>query len=205
MRVQTKDLTNETTVAGTPMPLVLINTIKVRDKYDGANDQNTAGEMLAALNDLINCPRQTIRFFHRRNSCNCLQELYYKLKETTEKTSYCFYCDKIVEIRQLSRCEHCNVAQYCSYDCALAHWPEHKVGCELSGFYKPKKPTKTNPPGKSGGALIQQILIFGVGLLAAATPWLLFFWYKSVNSPAEQFEEAMVENDAVYAAAAEFS
>lgn len=59
-----------------------------------------------------------------------------------------------------------------------------------------------NPLGKSGGALIQQILIFGVGSLAAATPWLagilgvlLFFWYKSVNSLAEQFEAAMVAND----------
>lgn len=58
-----------------------------------------------------------------------------------------------------------------------------------------------NPLGKSGGALIQQILIFGVGSLAAATPYLagilgvlLFFWYKSVNSLAGQFEEAMEAN-----------
>merc|ERR1712241_549100 len=29
-----------------------------------------------------------------------------------------------------------------------------------------------NPLGKSGGALIQQILIFGVGSLSAATPYL---------------------------------
>jgi AAA family ATP:ADP antiporter len=55
-----------------------------------------------------------------------------------------------------------------------------------------------NPLGKSGGALIQQFLIFGVGSLAASTPWLagilgvlLFFWYKAVNSLAGQFEEAM--------------
>ncbi|KAL9179304.1 hypothetical protein ACHAXT_008594 [Thalassiosira profunda] len=55
-----------------------------------------------------------------------------------------------------------------------------------------------NPLGKSGGALIQQILIFGVGSLAAATPWLagilgvlLFFWYKAVNSLAVQFDDAM--------------
>lgn len=55
-----------------------------------------------------------------------------------------------------------------------------------------------NPLGKSGGALIQQILIFGVGSLAAATPWLagilgvlLFFWYKAVNSLAGQFDDAM--------------
>ena len=55
-----------------------------------------------------------------------------------------------------------------------------------------------NPLGKSGGALIQQVLIFGVGSLAAATPYLagilgvlLFFWYKAVNSLGGQFEDAM--------------
>lgn len=55
-----------------------------------------------------------------------------------------------------------------------------------------------NPLGKSGGALIQQFLIFGVGSLAAATPWLagilgvlLVVWYNAVNSLAGQFEDAM--------------
>jgi len=56
-----------------------------------------------------------------------------------------------------------------------------------------------NPMGKSGGSLIQQALIFGVGSLAAATPYLavilgvlIFFWFKAANSLAGQFEEAMV-------------
>ena len=55
-----------------------------------------------------------------------------------------------------------------------------------------------NPLGKSGGALIQQILIFGVGSLAAATPYLagilgvlVVAWLKSANSLAGQFEQAM--------------
>jgi len=55
-----------------------------------------------------------------------------------------------------------------------------------------------NPLGKSGGALIQQFLIFGVGSLAAATPYLaviltvlVFLWFKAVNSLSGQFEEAM--------------
>lgn len=54
-----------------------------------------------------------------------------------------------------------------------------------------------NPLGKSGGSMIQQILIFGVGSLAAATPYLsvilvalLFGWFKSANSLADQFEAA---------------
>eukprot|EP00521_Asterionellopsis_glacialis_P007369 CAMPEP_0195288466 /NCGR_PEP_ID=MMETSP0707-20130614/5117_1 /TAXON_ID=33640 /ORGANISM="Asterionellopsis glacialis, Strain CCMP134" /LENGTH=586 /DNA_ID=CAMNT_0040348337 /DNA_START=150 /DNA_END=1910 /DNA_ORIENTATION=+ len=55
-----------------------------------------------------------------------------------------------------------------------------------------------NPMGKSGGALIQQVLIFAVGSLAAATPYLavilsvlIFSWYRSVNSLASQFDKAM--------------
>mmetsp|Transcript_21618 Transcript_21618/g.30287 ORF Transcript_21618/g.30287 Transcript_21618/m.30287 type:complete len:579 (+) Transcript_21618:94-1830(+) len=55
-----------------------------------------------------------------------------------------------------------------------------------------------NPLGKSGGSLIQQFLIFGLGSLAAATPYLavilfglISVWFKSANSLAGQFEEAM--------------
>jgi len=59
-----------------------------------------------------------------------------------------------------------------------------------------------NPLGKSGGSLIQQVLIFGVGSLAAATPYLagilvvlLAGWFKAVNSLAKQFEAAMEANE----------
>jgi ATP:ADP antiporter, AAA family len=55
-----------------------------------------------------------------------------------------------------------------------------------------------NPLGKSGGAVIQQILIFAVGSLAAATPYLaviltglVFMWFRAANSLATQFEDAM--------------
>eukprot|EP00956_Cyclotella_meneghiniana_P004473 scaffold5523_cov24-Cyclotella_meneghiniana.AAC.1 len=150
-----KDLTNETTVADTTMHLILINTIEVRGKYNGASKSNQnigdiiGDEVLAALNDILYCPRQTIRFLHRHNSCDCLHEIYYKLKETTDKTGPCYNCKKVVEIRQLSRCEHCNVVQYCSYDCALAHWPQHKVDCEIRGYYKPTRTTKKETTSKA--------------------------------------------------------
>lgn len=55
-----------------------------------------------------------------------------------------------------------------------------------------------NPLGKSGGALIQQVLIFGVGSLAAATPYLavilaglVYTWFKAANRLSVQFESAM--------------
>eukprot|EP00956_Cyclotella_meneghiniana_P034157 scaffold101981_cov24-Cyclotella_meneghiniana.AAC.2 len=132
-----KDLTKDSIVTGTVMFLVMIKTIEIRDEYNGGYL-----EIADSMYDQRDCPRQTIRFFHRRNSCDCLHEIYYKLKETTKKTSFCRNCEKVVEMKQLSRCDFCNLAQYCSYDCALADWPEHKVACEQMGCYKPTKTTK---------------------------------------------------------------
>jgi len=58
-----------------------------------------------------------------------------------------------------------------------------------------------NPLGKSGGSLIQQILIFRVGSLVTATPYLvsilsflLFCWFKAVHSLAGKFENKTEEN-----------
>lgn len=59
-----------------------------------------------------------------------------------------------------------------------------------------------NPLGKSGGALIQQVLIFGVGSLAAATPYLavilaglVYMWFRAANRLSIQFESAMTKGD----------
>lgn len=58
-----------------------------------------------------------------------------------------------------------------------------------------------NPLGKSGGAMIQQVLIFAVGSLAASTPYLaailfamVFVWFKAASSLSVQFEAAMEGN-----------
>lgn len=55
-----------------------------------------------------------------------------------------------------------------------------------------------NPLGKSGGSFIQQILIFLVGSIGMATPYLagilgvlVYFWIKAANSLALKFDEAM--------------
>lgn len=60
-----------------------------------------------------------------------------------------------------------------------------------------------NPLGKSGGSLIQQILIFAVGSLSAATPYLsvilaglVFVWFRAAHSLARQFDEAMQMSNA---------
>lgn len=60
-----------------------------------------------------------------------------------------------------------------------------------------------NPLGKSGGSLIQQALIFGLGSLAASTPYLAailvgttLMWIKAARSLNIMFIEAMANDPA---------
>ena len=127
------------------MSLIML-AIEIRDKYEGDLNDNIVGEIRRSLDDMTECPREIVKFFHRRNSCNCLKELYYKLKESTPRTAECWHCQKVVDIRKLSRCESCQVAQFCSYDCAVAHWPQHREKCKK--YQKnPYQPRQTNSSG----------------------------------------------------------
>ena len=117
------DLTKESRIDGLFINILMILVIEVRDKYgDGDMNDLVAIEIRKRLDDIIECPRETVRFFHRRNSCDCLKEIYYNLKESTKRKSYCWNCYQIFDIRTFKRCVSCNVAQYCSYDCAMACW-----------------------------------------------------------------------------------
>ena len=121
-----RDLTKESSPIREALSFVLMMLeIEVRDKCDGLLNSVTAAEVRKSFDDAV-CPRETVRFFHKRNHCDCLKELYYKLKESTKRTAGCWHCHKVFDIRTLSRCKHCNVAQFCSYECAVAMWPEHK-------------------------------------------------------------------------------
>eukprot|EP00956_Cyclotella_meneghiniana_P017093 scaffold27548_cov45-Cyclotella_meneghiniana.AAC.7 len=136
-----KDLTKENTIPNI-FPLIhILHTIEVRDSHGGALSDSIMDEIQKLASDTVS-PRQTIRFFHRRNSCDCLKELYYKLKENTARTSLCYNCCELVDIRKMSQCSQCKLAHYCSYECAVAHYPEHKLYCTQR---------KTSNSGSSGG------------------------------------------------------
>eukprot|EP00956_Cyclotella_meneghiniana_P025213 scaffold52187_cov35-Cyclotella_meneghiniana.AAC.2 len=122
------DLTKESGVRGIFHHVLMLKTIEVRDGYDGDLNTKIIGEIHKHFNN-TSSPRETVRLFHRQNSCDCLKELYYKLKENTKRTTSCWNCLERVDIREISECQ-CKVAYYCSYDCALAYWPEHKQYCE---------------------------------------------------------------------------
>ena len=135
------DLTKESRIDGLFINILMILVIEVRDKYgDGDMNDLVAIEIRKRFDDIIECPRATVRFFHRRNSCDCLKEIYYNLKESTKRKSYCWKCYQIFDIRTFKRCVSCNVAQYCSYDCAMACWQQHRnEQCKVFQTDQPKE------------------------------------------------------------------
>eukprot|EP00956_Cyclotella_meneghiniana_P035628 scaffold116609_cov39-Cyclotella_meneghiniana.AAC.3 len=123
-----KDLTKENVIPRLFHFVRLMHTIEVRDNHGGALSDSIMDEIRNLANDTVS-PRETIRFFHRRNSCDCLKELYYKLKENTARMSLCYNCLESVDIRKMSQCSQCKLVNYCSYECAVAHYPKHKPFC----------------------------------------------------------------------------
>ena len=86
-----KDLTKVKTIlcsTAIDKHLMMMSTIEMRDRCNSEYDENIELEIAGCMVDFMACPCQTIRFFHRRISCDCLQETYYILKEITKKTSY---------------------------------------------------------------------------------------------------------------------
>ena len=139
------DLTKEHHIEATTVFFFMIHLIEVRDKYNGSLDSSGVTEIVAQMPDIGTCPRQTFKFFHRRNSCNCLGKIYYRLKETTKRRSRCHYCEELVDIKEMSRCQDCKAVQYCSYGCAVGDRPRHKEEeCKiLSQHRKPEERVET--------------------------------------------------------------
>ena len=123
-----KDLIKEPRFENVFPLIIMMRTIEVRDRYDGALSNSIYAEIRNKADDTVS-PRETVRLFHRGNSCDCLKDLYYKLKENTKRTSHCCNCGEIVDIRTMSQCE-CKQANYCSHHCAVAHYPGHSVYCK---------------------------------------------------------------------------
>eukprot|EP00956_Cyclotella_meneghiniana_P024195 scaffold48279_cov50-Cyclotella_meneghiniana.AAC.5 len=80
--------------------------------------------------DDIRCTRDIVRFVHKRNSCDCLKSIYNELKKTTKRQTLCHNCGQMKNHKDIKACSKCNNALYCSRECQLAHWPEHKDGCK---------------------------------------------------------------------------
>jgi hypothetical protein len=130
LAAEQKDLTKEKGMVAWYY-IDLLSMIECLEKCDGTISHVSVQctiEFTKQLNTTAFYPREIVRFFHRCNSCSCLHEIYYKLKDTTQRTIDCWNCNKVVDIKKAFHCK-CEMANYCSEKCALDYWPEHKEDC----------------------------------------------------------------------------
>eukprot|EP00956_Cyclotella_meneghiniana_P028056 scaffold64434_cov52-Cyclotella_meneghiniana.AAC.6 len=106
---------------------------EVLGQHEGGKDKVCVGsvaKLQAFYHDMIRCPLELVRFFHKRNSCDCLKALYNNLKKTARRTALCHQCDKEPDVKDMMVCSGCKVFQYCSRACQIAGWPTHKGLCK---------------------------------------------------------------------------
>lgn len=90
----------------------------------------TASELARLVLDLCDSPREIVRFFHKRNCCDCLDKLYEEMKKTTPRSARCQQCREVKDFKQIFNCSKCMAVQYCSRACQVSHWAHHKEKCK---------------------------------------------------------------------------
>lgn len=87
----------------------------------------TAATMTAAMKDR-SADRDIIKFYLKRTPCSCLKQKYSQAKKCP-KIGVCYHCKQKKERKYLMVCNGCNFAQYCSQECQVGDWPNHKGLC----------------------------------------------------------------------------
>ena len=89
---------------------------------------------LPALRDLRGGgERETIRFFLKRTSCDCLKKKYKETKKFyPKKTGNCDHCFRVMERCELMTCSRCLLPNYCGRSCQIANLKRHKMVCNAT-------------------------------------------------------------------------
>jgi hypothetical protein len=127
----TTDLTKEQTICEALPFVILLATVEELEKREWWHKKNdTFHEISTIVDDIIACPRNIVRLFHRRNKCDCLKMIYYKLKDETERTAMCCLreCSLVKGVREMIQCEHCRL-RWCSKKCCIVMERYHDSFC----------------------------------------------------------------------------
>lgn len=76
------------------------------------------------------------QFFRKRIPCSCLDEKYKEVRSITKMGFCCnLHCqlpNKMTVRSKMVYCVRCRKANYCSRECQVAAWPNHKEYCGKS-------------------------------------------------------------------------
>jgi len=117
----------------------IAKVIAVLERYNaGTNNIDTAYNNLwvqTKIRDLhsVNSSgkRDALKFFSKRVPCSCLKERHQEARNTIPKVGKCYGCRKEKERVALSVCSKCMLMQYCSKECQVADWSQHKEECDI--------------------------------------------------------------------------
>ena len=101
---------------------------------------NKYGRDIATKRGIINCMAREI-------PCNCMEEKRIAAK-LMEQVAVCFGCGNKFPKKQMLRCKGCDIAQYCSKECCIKDWAEHKKTCQIYGSLL--APTSASVPSSFG-------------------------------------------------------
>ena len=74
--------------------------------------------------------RDVLKFFRKRITCSCLKKMHLEVRKTQPKLGKCSHCEVVKERALLMVCSRCRILQYCSRECQVADWAEHKGYCK---------------------------------------------------------------------------
>jgi len=127
--------------------LLLIRYIAI-PQQEGKDVESTESEYKRNFNkysrDMLN-ERGRINIMAREIPCECMKEKRIEAK-LMAKVAVCYGCmDEFLKEKML-RCKGCGLIQYCSKECSITHWPEHREECRKLGDLSARKATPASVP-----------------------------------------------------------
>lgn len=134
--IGTNMLLSEESAIGTTYALYVANAIIILEQYVGEDissiiNNPSIAKKMRDLHPVGNSKRRDgLKFYRKRIGCKCLKKIHLEARKRIYKTDSCLVCG-IVKGRELVPvCSRCMVNQYCSRECQVADWPEHKKDCD---------------------------------------------------------------------------
>ena len=119
---------------GANQTLVLAHAILALENYTKTGDMfsaiNGRGSAMKRRDICEGNKRDLLKFYRKRISCSCLREMHLEARKTLPKVGECFHCRQVFDRVSLMVCSRCRILQYCSRECQIAHWHEHKSTCD---------------------------------------------------------------------------
>ena len=110
----------------------ITNAITMLETCSSLNEgMGTATDFMKGMDAIRGCERTTVKFYHERSQCSCLDKHRRMAAKTQKKMGKCNNCRQAKERSSLMLCGCCKCSQYCSRQCQTAHWQQHKEECKM--------------------------------------------------------------------------